>query len=151
MPLDPAFAGRIYPPTSTYQVGREKVREFATAIGEGHPACHDLDAARALGHPDLVAPITFAVAVTAHSQAAVFVDPELGLDWSRVVHGDQGFAYIRPLRAGDEVRVTTTIDSIKSLAGNEVLGLRSEIVTVDGEPVCTTTSTLVVRPPSGDA
>jgi acyl dehydratase len=147
MPLDPAFAGRTYPPTGTYQVGREEVREFAAAIGERHPACHDLAAARALGHPDLVAPATFAVAVTRESQAAVFFDPELGLDWSRVVHGDQGFAYVRPLRAGDEVQVTTTIDSIKSLAGNEVLGLRSEVVGVDGEPVCTVTSMLVVRAP----
>jgi acyl dehydratase len=145
MPLDPAFAGRTYPPSGTYLVGREKVREFATAIGETHPACHDVAAARALGHPDLVAPATFAVAVTRDSQAAVFFDPELGLDWARVVHGDQGFAYVRPLRAGDEVEVTTTIESIKSMAGNEVLGLRSEIVTVGGEAVCTATSTLVVR------
>jgi acyl dehydratase len=133
--------------SDTYVVGREKIREFATAIGEASPSCHDVAAARALGHPDLVAPATFAMVVTRESQAAVFFDPELGLDWSRVVHGDQEFAYLRPLRAGDEVNVATTIESIKSLAGNDVLGLRSDVTGLDGEPICTATSTLVVRAP----
>jgi acyl dehydratase len=147
VPLNVAFVGRAYPAAETYLVGREKIREFATAIGETSPACHDVAAARALGHPDLLAPATFAMVVTRDSQAAVFFDPELGLDWSRVVHGDQGFAYVRPLRAGDEVSVTTTIESIKSLAGNDVLGLRSDVTGADGEPICTATSTLVVRAP----
>ena len=147
MPLNVAFVGRTYPAAQTYLVGREKIREFATAIGETSPACHDVAAAQALGHPDLVAPATFAMVVTRDSQAAVFFDPELGLDWSRVVHGDQGFAYVRPLRAGDEVNVATTIESIKSLAGNDVLGLRSDVTGLDGEPICRATSTLVVRAP----
>lgn len=147
MPLNVAFVGRTYPAEQSYLVGREKVREFATAIGESSPVCHDVAAAQALGHPDLVAPATFAMVVVRDSQAAVFFDSELGLDWSRVVHGDQGFAYVRPLRAGDEVRVATTIESIKSLAGNDVLGLRSQVTAVDGEEICTATSTLVVRAP----
>lgn len=145
MPLDPSFVGRAYPAMTSYVVAREKIREFAAAIGETSPACYDVEIARSLGHPDLVAPVTFAMAVVRDSQASVFFDPELGLDWSRVVHGDQGFRYARPLRAGDDVLVTTTIESIKSMAGNEILGLRSDIVTLDGEAVCTATSTLVVR------
>ena len=145
MPLDPAFVGRAYPAMTSYVVGREKIREFAASIGETSPACYDVAIARSLGHADLVAPATFAIAVVRDSQASVFFDPELGLDWSRVVHGDQGFRYSRPLHAGDDVLVTTTIESIKSMAGNEILGLRSDIVTLEGEAVCTATSTLVVR------
>ncbi|HTY71784.1 MAG TPA: MaoC family dehydratase N-terminal domain-containing protein [Actinomycetes bacterium] len=147
MPLDPAFVGRSYPAAGTYLVGREKVREFATAIGERHPYCHDVEAARAGGYADVVAPVTFAIAVSAQSLAEVFADRELGLDFSRVVHGDQSFAYARPLVAGDEIRVTTTIDSIRSVAGNEVLGLSTELVTVAGEAVCRTSATMVVRGP----
>ena len=64
MSLDPSFVGRSYPPTAPYQVGREKIREFATAIGATDPAHHDPAAARALGHPDVVAPPTFPVIVT---------------------------------------------------------------------------------------
>jgi acyl dehydratase len=147
VPLNVEFVGRSYPAEQSYLVGREKIREFATAIGETSPLCHDVAAARALGHPDLVAPATFAMVVIRDSQAAVFFDPELGLDWSRVVHGDQGFSYVRPLHAGDEVTVATRIESIKSLAGNDVLGLRSEVSGLDGEPICAATSTLVVRAP----
>jgi acyl dehydratase len=147
MALDPGFVGRTYAPSGSYQVGREKVREFASAIGETSAACHDVGAALALGQPDVIAPVTFAVAIVRDSQSAVFFDPDLGLDWSRVVHGDQGFSYTRPLHAGDEVVVTTTIESIKSLAGNEILGLRSDVATLEGEAVCSVTSTLVVRAP----
>ena len=84
--------------------------------------------------------------VTRDSQASVFFDPELGLDWSRVVHGDQGFAYARPLRAGDEVNVTTTIESIKSWrATTSSACARTSPGSTASE--CTATSTLVVRAP----
>ena len=122
--LNAALVGRTYPSTPAYVVGREKVREFATAIGDLNPAYHSVDAARALGYSDVVAPPTFAfvVAYAGSSQAAM--DPELGLDYSRVVHGEQRFSYARPIVAGDSLIATATIEAIRSVAGNDILTTR---------------------------
>lgn len=145
MPLDPSFIGRTYPPTAPYEVGREKIREFAVAVGDANPAYTDLEAAKALGHPDVIAPPTFPFVITYQAAAQVVNDPELGLDFTRVVHGDQKFAYTRPVRAGDRLAVTVTIDSIKSLAGNDVLSVRGEVHDDGGEHVVTSIMTLVAR------
>ncbi|WP_280717962.1 MaoC family dehydratase N-terminal domain-containing protein [Kitasatospora sp. MAP5-34] len=145
MPLDPSFIGRTYPPTEPYEVGREKIREFAVAIGDANRAYTDLDAAKALGHPDVIAPPTFPFVITYSAAAQVVNDPELGLDFSRVVHGDQKFSYTRPVRAGDRLAVTVSIEAIKSLAGNDVLTVRGEVHDVSGEHVVTSFMTLVAR------
>ena len=145
MALDPSFVGRAYPLGEPYAVGIEKIREFATAIGDDNPMYHDRAAARAAGHPDVVAPPTFAVAVIAAAQDAVLFDPARGLDFSRVVHGDQRFVHHRPIHAGDELSRTIVVDAVRVLAGNDVLTLRTEVVDADECPVCTTYSTLVVR------
>jgi len=147
MALDQSFVGRSYPPTRPYEVGREKIREFAAAIGDGNPAYTDTDAARALGHPDVIAPPTFVFTVTFSAAGEVVADPELGLDYERVVHGDQKFAYSRPVRAGDRLTVTSTIESIKSLAGNDVLDVRGEVHDEHGEHVVTANTKLVARAP----
>ncbi len=145
MGMDPAFVGRAFPPPQAYLVGVEKIREFAAAIGDDSGACHDRSAAIAAGYKDLVAPPTFAIVVSARAQEAVIFDPELGLDFSRVVHGDQRFVHHRPIVAGDELTSVVHIDSIRVLAGNDVIGLRTEISGATGEPVCTAHSTLVSR------
>jgi acyl dehydratase len=145
MALNQDFVGKAYPPSPPYVVGREKVREFAIAIGDMNPAYHDLAAARALGHSDLVAPPTFAFTIAMRAMAAVTFDPELGLDYTRVVHGEQRFAYARPLLAGDVVVVTTTIESIRVAAGNDILTTRDDISTEGGEHVVTTWSVIVAR------
>ncbi|GAB2692498.1 MaoC family dehydratase N-terminal domain-containing protein [Kitasatospora kifunensis] len=145
MALDASFIGRTYPPTEVYEVGREKIREFARAIGDANPVYTDQEAAKALGHPDVLAPPTFSFTLSYTAAAQVVQDPELGLDFSRVVHGDQKFLYSRPLRAGDRVRVLISIDNIKSLAGNDVLTVRGEIVDESGEHVVTSIMTLVAR------
>src|SRR3954464_3719865 len=88
----PSFAGRSYPATPAYEVGVEKIREFADAIGDANPAYHDREAVRALGHPDVIAPPTFPVVLTFRDSRAIIEDPELGIDYSRVVHGEQRFA-----------------------------------------------------------
>lgn len=147
MALNPEFVGRVYPPGPTYVVGREKVREFASAIGDSSPVSHDVDAARALGFADLVAPPTFAVVISLQASGAVVRDPELGLDYSRVVHGEQRFAYARPIVAGDELVVSTTIEAIRSMAGNDMITTRGDITTTGGEPVVTTWALLVARGP----
>ncbi|PYC77993.1 hypothetical protein C7C46_16760 [Streptomyces tateyamensis] len=145
MALDPSFIGRSYPPTEPYELGREKIREFAIAVGDLNPAYLDREAAKALGHPDVIAPPTFPFVLSYQAAAQVVEDPELGLDFSRVVHGDQKFSYRRPLRAGDRLRVEITIDNIKSLAGNDVLTVRGELVEESGERVVTSVMTLVAR------
>jgi acyl dehydratase len=145
MALDQSFVGRSYPPSAPYEVGREKIREFAEAIGDANPAYTDPDSARALGHPDVIAPPTFAFAITYRSAGQVVEDPALGLDYSRVVHGDQKFVYSRPVRAGDRLAVTSTIESIKSLAGNDVLSIRGDVYDADGEHVVTAHTMLVAR------
>ncbi|MGH3325830.1 MAG: FAS1-like dehydratase domain-containing protein [Streptomyces sp.] len=145
MALDQSFVGRSYPPTPRYEVGREKIREFAEAIGDSNPAYTDPEAARALGHPDVIAPPTFVFAITFRAARQVTEDPQLGLDYSRVVHGDQQFTYERAVRAGDRLSVTSTIEAVKSMAGNDILDVRGEVHDEAGELVVTARTKLVAR------
>ncbi|KOG80987.1 MULTISPECIES: MaoC family dehydratase N-terminal domain-containing protein [Streptomyces] len=145
MALDQSFVGRTYPPTPAYEVGREKIREFAEAVGDTNPAYVDAEAARALGHADVIAPPTFVFSITYRAAGQVVQDPQLGLDYSRVVHGDQKFSYVRPVRAGDRLTVTSTIESIKSMAGNDVIDIRGDVHDETGELVVTALTKLVAR------
>jgi acyl dehydratase len=147
--LDQSFVGRKYPPTPPYEVGREKIREFADAIGDPNPAYRDPEAARALGYPEVIAPPTFPVVLSMRAGHQVVLDPELGLDYSRVVHGEQRFVYARPVRAGDRLTVTVSVESIRSAGGNDLLTTRGDVATVDGEHVLTAYSTLVARGTAG--
>jgi len=145
MPLDQSFIGRVYPPTEPYEVGREKIREFADAVGDANPAYHDPEAAKALGHPDVIAPPTFAIVLTSRAAQQVIMDPELGVDYSRVVHGEQRFVHVRPIRAGDALTVAVSVENVRAAAGNDIVSTKGEVSTVDGEPVLTAFATLVVR------
>ncbi|MGI5523983.1 FAS1-like dehydratase domain-containing protein [Micromonospora sp. CA-259024] len=145
MPLDPSFVGRTYPPTAPYQVGREKIREFASAIGATDPAHHDPEAARALGHSDVVAPPTFPVIVTMAASQQIIEDPALGVDYSRLVHGDQRFEYARPVVAGDELVCVNTIEDVSTRGGHGFLTTRTDVSTVGGEPVVAVWAKYVVR------
>lgn len=149
MPLDQSFVGRKYPPTAPYDVGREKIREFADAINDPHPAYRDPEAARALGHPDVIAPPTFGIVLSMRASGQVVADPELGLDYSRVVHGEQRFVIARPIRAGDRLTVTVTVETIRAAAGNDLITTRGDVATVDGEHVFTAYGTLVARGTAG--
>lgn len=143
--MNPAIEGRTYPPAAPYLVGREKVREFARAVFATHPTHLDLDAARAAGYADVVAPPTFPIVVTAATLQQLLDDPDAGVDFSRVVHGDQRFTYTRPVVAGDELTATMTITSVKTLGGHSMVTSESSIADADGAHVVTATSTLVVR------
>lgn len=145
MALDPAFVGRSYPDAAGYIVGRQKVREFAEAVGAGDAVHRDPGAARAAGHPDLLAPPTFAAVVALRSWAVVLDNPDLGLNVDRVVHREQSFTHHRPVHAGDELVATLHVDEIRTLAGTDVLTLRCEIADEAGNPVSTARSTLVAR------
>ena len=145
MALDQSFVGRTYPPTAPYEVGREKIREFAEAVGETNPVFTDPEAAKAFGHSDVIAPPTFVFSITFRAAGQVIEDPQLGLDYSRVVHGDQKFAYRRPVRAGARLTGTSTIEAIKSLAGNDIVDIRGEVHDEAGEHVVTAWTKLVAR------
>jgi acyl dehydratase len=145
VPVDPRFIGRVYPPTDPYEVGREKIREFADAIGDPNPAYRDPDAARALGHADVIAPPTFAIVLTLKAGHQVIMDSDLGIDYSRVVHGEQRFEHVRPITAGDRLQVVVTVEDIRTAAGNDIVTTRADVTTVDGEPVSTARSTIVAR------
>ncbi len=145
MPVDVALVGRTYPPTAPYRVSREKIREFADAIKDPNPAYRDVDAARALGHPDVIAPPTMAMVLTLDAGAQVVLDPELGLDFARVVHGEERFVHHRPVAAGDLLQVTATLDDVRVAAGNDLVTTRYDVRTVDGEDVVTAYETLVAR------
>ena len=148
MALNVDLLGKHYP-AQTYEVGREKVREFAAAIGDNNPAYFELAAAKALGHPDLVAPPTFAVVVTRGPQISVIEDPDLGLDFSRVVHGDQKFEFVRPILAGDVLTTTASVGAAHTRAGNDFLTIRSDVVDASGAAVVTVSATLVARAAGG--
>ncbi|MGN6608403.1 MAG: FAS1-like dehydratase domain-containing protein [Jatrophihabitans sp.] len=145
MPVDPAYIGRVYPATEPYEVSREKIREFADAINDPNPVYRDRAAAQALGHPDVVAPPTFAIRLTLSAGHQVIKDPDLGIDYSRVVHGEQQFRYARPVYAGDVLQVVVTVENIRAAAGNDIVTTRADVSTVDGEPVVTAVSTIVAR------
>ena len=145
MALDRELVGRRYPPSAVYEVGRAKIAEFAAAIGDDDPVFRDADAARSAGHPDVIAPPTFAIVLTLSAANVVLDDPDVSLDYSRVVHGEQRFSHHRPIRAGDHLVATTTIEAVRSVAGNDLLTTRVDVATEDGEAVCTATSMLVAR------
>ncbi|MCW2539457.1 MAG: MaoC family dehydratase [Frankiales bacterium] len=145
MSLDPEFIGRTYPPSPPYEVGREKIREFADALGDDLAAYREPAAARALGYADVIAPPTFPILITMHAAAQIVADPALGLDYTKVVHGAQRFEYTRPLQAGDVVEVVVSVDDIRAAGGNDILTTRAEVRTLQGEHLVTALSTLVAR------
>src|SRR5438270_7297950 len=100
MSINPGAVGKSYEPV-TYAAGREKIREYAAAVGETNPLHHDLEAARAAGYADVVAPPMFAVVYAGRSVAPAIFDPEVGLNFARMVHGSQEFRWGPPVVAGD--------------------------------------------------
>ena len=145
MAIDPAYVGKTYEPSAPYEVSRVKIAEFATAIGEKSPLCYDKEAAVKAGYPDVIAPPTFAIVISSAGAAATVRDPELGVNYAMVVHGEQSFSHVRPLHAGDVVVSQTTIEQIKPIRKNTSLTMRTEITTIDGEHICTARNTLVER------
>ena len=140
---DASFVGKALPPTGPYLVGREKIREFAVAIGEDVPVCHDPAAARGAGHPDVVAPPTFTITFVLPAIEAFLRDPAFGWDYSRMVHAEQSIQLRRPVHAGDELVTTIHVEDLRTRAGSHRLTLRCEVTDVDGAAVATTRATLI--------
>ena len=145
MALNQEYVGRVSGPSEPYEVSRVKIADFANAIGEPSELCRSKEAAQKAGYPDVIAPPTFAIVISMVSTAVLQADPGLGLDYSMVVHGEQSFAYSRPLHAGDVVVATSTVESIRAVGGMSMMVTSTDISTVDGEHVCTAKSTIVER------
>ena len=133
MPIDQALVGRTFPPTQPYSVSEEKVREFVAATGGEYA-----------GGP---APATFPI-VLAFDAMNAFLEAE-AIDLSRIVHGDQRFAYERPVRPGDVLSATLTVASVRQMGGADIIGTTSEITDESGALVCATSATLVHRSADG--
>ena len=143
--VDESFAGRVYPARGTTTVTADAVRAFARAVRAAHPSHHDAAAARELGHPDVVAPPTFAVVLAQAAEQQFVADPAAGIDFSRVVHGEEQFRHHRPVVAGDEIAAEVHVDRVRVVRGNAMVTTRTELTLADGTPVTTVTSMLVVR------
>lgn len=141
MPISPEHAGRTYPPAPAYRVSTAKIREFSTALGDDNPA-YDGDHA--------IAPPTFAAVIAAHAWGALFDDPELGLALHRTMHADQSFQFRRPLRDGDDVVATLTIERVRN-RGNLDMVTVAVALTVDDDTVGTARSTLMHTQEDTDA
>ena len=136
--------GKTYEPT-TYAVGREKVREFASAVGETDPLYFDVDAARAAGYADVVAPPMFAVVYAGRSITPALFDPEVGIDFPRMLHGGQEFRWGPVVVAGDEIATTTTVKDISARSGINFFVFETDSRNQRGETVCTGVWTNLVR------
>jgi acyl dehydratase len=139
------FIGRTYEPSAPYEVSRVKIAEFAEAIGEPSPLCRDREAAQAAGYPDVIAPPTFAIVISSAGSSKITSDPELGVNYAMIVHGEQSFTHARPLHAGDVVVSQSTIENIRQVRSLTTLTTVTQIRTVAGEHVCTARGTLIER------
>jgi acyl dehydratase len=144
MPVSTAAVGKRYPPT-VYAVGREKVREYALAVGETNPLYLDPQAARAAGHRDVVAPPMFVVVYSGGALGPALFDPEVGIDFARLVHGGQEFRWGPLVVAGDEITTTVSVKDITERAGNGTFVFESQSTNQDGATVCLGTWTNIVR------
>lgn len=144
MPVNTQAIGKQYEPV-VYAVGREKIREYARAVGETNPVHLELDAARAAGFTDLVAPPMFAVVYSAPAVGPPIFDPEIELNFAMMVHGGQEFVWGEPVVAGDEITTTASVKDISEGDGRGYYVFESVSVNQRGDEVCRGTWTNIVR------
>jgi acyl dehydratase len=142
--VNTAAIGKQYEPV-TYAVGREKIREYAHAVGETNPLHHDVEAARAAGYDDVVAPPMFASVYSSRAIGAAMFDPEVGIEFARLVHSGQEFRWGPLVVAGDEVTTTLTVKDISERAGSGFYVFESVSKNQDGDVVCVGTWSNIVR------
>jgi len=142
MAVSPDLAGRAFPPVEPYVVSREKIREFCAAIGAEAGEWAGERAGEGAGEE---APPTFPIVVAFEAMRRLMTDPDVGIELHNVVHRDQAFEQTRPVRAGDVLTATLTVESVRRAAGTDLIATRTEITDADGEPVSTARATLAHR------
>jgi acyl dehydratase len=136
--------GKTYAPFE-YEVGREKIREYANAVGETNPIYQDRHAAQDAGFRDVVAPPMFAVVYSAGSVGPPIFDPEVGIDFMRMVHGGQEFVWSEPVCAGDTITTATTFKDFSEKDGRKFYVFESVSENQDGQEVVRGKWTNIVR------
>jgi acyl dehydratase len=144
VPVNTDAIGKTYPVTM-YAVGREKVREYAHAVGETNLLYLNVEAARAAGYADVVAPPMFAVVYAGRSITPALFDPEVGIDLARMLHGGQEFRWGPVVVAGDEIATTTSVKDISERGGMNFFVFETDSRNQRGETVCTGVWTNIVR------
>ena len=144
MPVRTEAIGKQLPPV-TYAVGREKIREYARAVGETDPVHLDVEAARAAGYADVVAPPMFTVVYSAPAVGPGIFDPDVGINFAMMVHGGQEFRWGKPVVAGDEITTTASVKDVSERDGKGFYVFESVSTNQDGEQVCVGTWTNIVR------
>ena len=144
MPVETRAVGKEYPPDD-YEVGLEKVREYASAIGESNPLHHDREAARAAGFRDVVAPPMFAVVYSARAVGPAVLDPEVGINFAAMVHGSQEFVWGEPVCVGDTITTATKVTEIYERGGKGFYVFESRSANQGGDEVVRGIWTNIVR------
>ena len=127
--INPDSVGRTFTGAKSTTISQSEITQFAQVFGESDYS---------------VATPTFSIRVSLDQLQVILTDPEVGINWERVVHGDQKFEIIRPIIAGDVLTCDATIESYRVAAGNEFIGVKSDLRNGD-ELVCTNWITIVVR------
>ncbi|SPM33031.1 Acyl dehydratase [Mycobacterium rhizamassiliense] len=146
-----ALIGSHYRAPDYFEVGREKIREFAQAVKDDHPMhFSDSDAADA-GYPTLVAPLTFLAFAGRRVQLEIFTKFDIPINLARVLHRDQKFTFHRPIVAHDKLYFDTYLDSVTESHGAAIVEIRSEITDAEGNPVVTSIVTMLGEASHPDA
>jgi acyl dehydratase len=144
VPVNEELKGKQWP-SAEYEVGREKIREYARAVGESNPIHHDPEAAREAGFRNVVAPPMFCVVYSAPAMGPAILDPEVGINLAAMVHGGQEFEWGEPVCAGDVVTTTPRLADLYEKDGMSFYVFESVSVNQDGEQTVKGTWTDIVR------
>jgi acyl dehydratase len=144
VPLNTDAIGKSFPPFE-YEVGKEKIGEYARAVGEENAVYFDREAARAAGFRDVAAPPMFAVVYSSGSVAPALFDPDVGLNFAMMVHGGQEFVWGEPVCSGDLISTVTTVKDISERGGMGFYVFESVSTNQDGQEVVRGTWTNIVR------
>jgi acyl dehydratase len=126
-----------------FEVDREKIREFARAVKNDHPAHHREDGAKESGYDALLAPLTFLAVAGRKVQAEIFNNFDIPINMERVLHRDQKIVFHRPVLAGDKLFFDSYLDSVIEAHGTVVTEIRGEVSDEHGEPVLTSVVTVI--------
>ena len=144
MPVNDAAKGKTYPPVE-YEVGKEKIKEYAWAVGEDNPVYFDREAAKGAGFRDVVAPPMFAVIYSWGAVALPAVDPDVDLNFAMLVHGGQEFAWGEPVCSGDLISTAASVKDISEKGGMGFYVFETVSTNQDGAQVARGTWTNIVR------
>lgn len=144
MPINTKFIGREYKPV-TYVVGQEKIKEYALAVGDLNPLYIDPESAKKSKYGTVVAPPMFVVVFAKESMFNLFLDSELNLNISRLVHGEQEFNFHEVVKANDSIKTISKIKNIYQKNNNDFIQLETNSYNQNNELVVNGLWTFIIR------